>query len=486
MRSISSAIHALAAGWAGPLRPKLLLLAAAITLLSGCGNPTASPSRVPAASTPTRANQPATPGTVLSPTPAPHLTPTSAPDLTPTATPVLLPAALPVPGDPLTGTGQLARAALTVDQLVAGPGIGGLVEDSAFALPAGAAPPAHIFEGQLNLSGAWLNGGIQVLRDDYSLNQLFSVRALPPLKLAFVQNGSYLIPAQPGLLITGHPFWNIMVGPGRVWDESGDAGYSRASVPIALIERNVNCVHNGTLLFLFNDSAVSRVQFQLTQETCLYLKFNLWGQLAASYTPAAIANAAGLEAGFAREVAGRLPTKPLAALAADYPAANVNPAALLNGLTREHVTAYGLLVNGVNYVGDCQTRSGSYAYCESLRLPSYSAAKSAFAAVALMRLGQLYGVGVYDLLVRDYVPESAQNPAGWAGVTFANALDMATGYYRSAGPKSMKTIRPFSCTSPWPRRTPRRWPRPSAFRANARPAACGSITAPTFSFSPRP
>ena len=36
---------------------------------------------------------------------------------------------------------------------------------------------------------------------------------------------------------------------------------------------------------MFNDRAVSRAQFQVTQETCPYLKFNLWGQLAASYTP---------------------------------------------------------------------------------------------------------------------------------------------------------------------------------------------------------
>ena len=61
---------------------------------------------------------------------------------------------------------------------------------------------------------------------------------------------------------------------------------------------------------------------------------------------------------------------------------------------------------GVNYVGGCQTRFGRYPYCESMRASSYSTAKSAFAAVALMRMAQKYGSGVTELLIADYVPEN--------------------------------------------------------------------------------
>jgi hypothetical protein len=97
------------------------------------------------------------------------------------------------------------------------------------------------------------------------------------------------------------------------------------------------------------------------------------------------------------------------------------------------MTSYGVVINGTNYVSGCGTRYGQYAYCGSLRLPSYSTAKSAFASVALMRLGQLYGMNVYNLLIKDYVSEYASSPGVWTTVTFNHALDMATGNYRLAG-----------------------------------------------------
>jgi CubicO group peptidase (beta-lactamase class C family) len=106
---------------------------------------------------------------------------------------------------------------------------------------------------------------------------------------------------------------------------------------------------------------------------------------------------------------------------------------LHSGITPEDLTAYGLVINGINYVSGCPTRYGVYAYCESLRLPSYSTAKSAFASIALMRLGQKYGTGVYTLLIKDYVPETALAAGDWSSVTFRNALDMATGNYDQAG-----------------------------------------------------
>jgi hypothetical protein len=97
------------------------------------------------------------------------------------------------------------------------------------------------------------------------------------------------------------------------------------------------------------------------------------------------------------------------------------------------MTTYGLVFNGVNYVSGCATRYGQYAYCGVMRVPSYSTAKSAMASMSLMRLGQKYGTGVYDLLIRDYVPEYTASIGDWTNVTFNNAIDMATGNYRLAG-----------------------------------------------------
>jgi hypothetical protein len=126
-----------------------------------------------------------------------------------------------------------------------------------------------------------------------------------------------------------------------------------------------------------------------------------------------------------------LPTKPMSAIATDYPGSGFNEANLTSGLTATHLTWYGLLINGINYISGCNTRYGVYAFCDSMRVPSYSTAKSAFNSVALMRLGQKYGTGVYNLLIKNYVTEYTKGGT-WTTVNFNHTLDMATGNYTSA------------------------------------------------------
>jgi len=154
--------------------------------------------------------------------------------------------------------------------------------------------------------------------------------------------------------------------------------------------------------------------------------------VAATYAPYALADAATIKSENAAEVANRLPTKPLGSLSADFPASGFNPASLIAEYRHpEDITTYGVLVNGVNYVSGCQTRFGEYAYCSHMRLPSFSTGKTAFNNVAAMRLGQLYGTGMYGRLIRDYVPEYTAG-GDWSGVTLDHALDMATGNYSSS------------------------------------------------------
>jgi len=308
------------------------------------------------------------------------------------------------------------------------------VLDAAFAMPTGAAAPADTFEGRLDLVNPAGNGSVVVLRDDFTS---FTGGDSPWWHLAafsfeFVQDGSSLIPAQQGLVYTGNADWNYIVGPGKVWSQSDDSGYTRASFPFALIERNQNCVHNGEMSFLFSNSKspnISNVRYQITQETCMYSKFNMWGEIAAAYTPYPVTNDSTIKSDHAAEVANRLPAKPLSALTTDFPNSGVVPANLIGGYqSQQDITAYGLFFNGVNYVSGCQTRYGDYAFCGEMRLPSYSVAKSIFNGVASMRLGQLYGSGVYSQLIKDYVPEYSHG-GDWSAVTFDNGLDMATGNY---------------------------------------------------------
>ena len=343
-----------------------------------------------------------------------------------------------VPGDPLTGKGRGKRSVLTYSQLLSNEKPSAPVDDSdGFAVPADAAAPSQSFEGRLTLSNAATGGGSLILRNDFAYDTAHNSqwRHLAEFSFQFVQNGSYLIPAQQGLVITGSPAWNYIVGPGRVWQENGDNGYMRASFPFALVERNQNCVHNGEMTFLFNNSKkpnISNVRYQVTQETCLYFKFNMWGQLSATYTPGDVENAEALKNATAAEMAARLPATPFSALATDYPKSGIDLANFTKGFkSPSDITAYGLLIDGVNYLSDCPTRYGTYAFCDNMRLPSYSLAKSSFAGVAMMWLGQQYGGGVYDQLIRSYVPQYTQG-GDWANVSFDNTSDMATGNYISA------------------------------------------------------
>ncbi len=192
----------------------------------------------------------------------------------------------PVPGDPLTGNGVTGRTLLTYADLTTGSSTA-VVSDSAFALPAQAAPPTHQFQGTLTLLNTATSGGFTEIKDSYARTAKAdnAWKHLPPVSATLVQNGSHLIPVQRGLTVTGGSVYNLILSPGRAWSENGDAGRTRAALPFAIVERNANCVHNGALTFVFDATTISKVRYQVTQETCAYQKFDMWGQVSATYTP---------------------------------------------------------------------------------------------------------------------------------------------------------------------------------------------------------
>jgi hypothetical protein len=332
---------------------------------------------------------------------------------------------------------KAGRTVLTRSQLFGNGVPAAPVDDTAgFAMPANAVEPNEMFEGALTLRDLATLGRFSKLSDVFSIIPPgdSAWKHLPTFSYQFVHSGTHLIPAVQGLSITGSWAWNYIIGPGRVWREIGDEGYMRASLPFSLIQRNQNCVHNGSMTFLFSNTKsppVSNVYYQVTQETCYPMKFDLWGIAPATYTPGPVPGSAGLKEHHTAELSHRLPTEPLDALVKDYPGARFDPAVFLRAFKdSKHVTTYGLVTRGVNYSSGCPTRFGQYAFCDEMRLPSYSIAKSVFAGVALMRLGQLYGSGVYDLLIKEFVPEHYMG-GRWDATTFNHASDMATGNYDS-------------------------------------------------------
>ncbi len=332
--------------------------------------------------------------------------------------------------------GDSRRTVLTRDELFSKKAPAKPADDmAAFAIPAAAAPASQSFEGSLTLNDVAASGSFSGLADIFRLIPAADSpwKHLAPFHFEFVQSGSYLIPAQQGLaFVAGSPAWNYILGPGRVWDEKGDDGYTRAAFPFALVQRNQNCVHNGEMTFVFRNGGspnISNVYYQITQETCYPMKFNLWGVASATYSPGAVVGAARIRANHEAELARRMPTKPFSNLATDFPKSGIDVAAFTAAYKHpENVTTFGLMIHGTNYVSGCPTRSGEYAFCAEMRLPSYSIAKSAFAGVALMRLGQIYGPEVYGLKIKDFIP-AAVIRGKWDETTFGDTSDMATGNF---------------------------------------------------------
>jgi len=330
----------------------------------------------------------------------------------------------------LTDTGSSSdnptiRMSLTYSNLINGFDSEGIISEDVLRMPDDAAPSPHVFQGRLELLGESTNGDATVLNG--SLPDAY--HHLPEFNFSFIQSDDYLIPTQRGLIITDESTFDYIIEPGHIWLEDGDQGFSRASLPFALVSKGNNALFNGTLTFLFNGETVSKVWYQITQETTINTRANLWGLLDAEYHPESIPEVGQIRDAFQQELALRFPTQPIATLSETYP--GVDLSAFGSGVTPEDLAWYGVIVDGVNYLGGCNTRAGTYTYCEWMRQPSYSVAKSTFPSLALMRLAQVYGPNVADLLIRDYVPEAADSIGDWENVTFNNALDMATGNYES-------------------------------------------------------
>jgi len=376
------------------------------------------------------------------------------------ATSVGVPGATPVPGDPLTGTGQVTRTLLTYSDLTTTQNPTAPVDNSAFALPANAAMPTSTFEGTLTLNNVAATGGFQNIPTNGPNASLFNCAVncgehLPPFTMGFIQNGSYLVPVNQNMVIThdlqgsqdsaykdsiesfGYNFgtWNLFVEPGRCWSETTDTGsagsFSRCSVPFSLVAfDDWGHTSYGLLTFLYNATTISNVRYQVVNETDEDAKFNMWGQLSATYAPTKFSNDLAIANLEANTVQNQMPIKPISALATDYPSAGVDTSVFSQGVTPSRITVYGVVYKGVNYVGGCDTRFGTYPYCNEMRMTPNSSTKSIFPGLALALLVKLYGPQVLSAKLSDYVPPMATSD-NWKNstATFRDAANMASGTY---------------------------------------------------------
>jgi hypothetical protein len=279
-----------------------------------------------------------------------------------------------------------------------------------YFMPVGAAAPAkHALTGTITVPAM----SVAFTR----LGCAARPRALRGFTIAFFTHGEHLVPVVRDII----PGSSVIVSPGRVWSEPGDGGLSRASFAFARVNEINNGTHNGLATFVFDDTRVSALAVQLVQETVPWAKLDAVGRVPVTYTPGAIPNEAAVRADFATELARQMPIRP-------WPALPASPAlAGFDGDTRpEDISANGLVMDGVVYLRGCHTRYGPFPYCREMRHGVFSVTKSMAGAVALLPLAQKYGDAVFDEKIADYLPAGTTAP-GWQGVTFADALSMATG-----------------------------------------------------------
>lgn len=322
------------------------------------------------------------------------------------------------------------RTALSYATLTGAPAHGE-VDMAAFAPPADAQPPSHTFEGTLHVSGKVRTRTIHVEAGFLTPKQIAAARTFPPdFDYDFVQDGDVLLPIRRGYIVTTHPHWDVILEPGRVWNEPGDHGYTRAALPFALVQKHMNCTHYGVLGFLFEaDGSISHAAMQVSSETCKYFKFDMWGTLDATYTPHPVAAKHAVIAAYQANRARRLPERPIAQLAMNHPGVDVTKFAIGEANAR---TLYGVVADGINYVSACPTRRGDYPYCEVLPFPSYSTAKSAVGALSLMAMEQRHP-GTQSLKVSQFAPVPGCAARDWQDVSLRNLLDMTTGHYDATG-----------------------------------------------------
>ena len=250
-------------------------------------------------------------------------------------------------------------------------------------------------------------------------------RWFPNVSVGFFSYRDHLVPIERDIIrSTGKSTqWGIVFSPGRVWSEPTDKGWSRGSFPFVLTGPNYNESHNGIATFVYNDTRISRVRFQIVQEASPWNRFLAWGELEPTMTRIKKSDRELLETRFDEELAARLPILSLADL---EQAGTDSQDVVANWPGGQHVSVSGVVVDGRIYRSECKTPMGDFPYCDAMRHGVFSVTKSMGAMLSYLWLAQKYGEEIADYKIVDYLDVTADH-SGWEEVTFADALNMVTG-----------------------------------------------------------
>lgn len=323
-----------------------------------------------------------------------------------------------------------APAHLSRAELEAGRPPAGLIDNRAFVPGRAAGPAREPFDGTLALA----ENRLVSVPADLTFHDLLGkdVQYFPAVRLGFITVDGDLVPLTPevvrsGSAAAGRSYWDLIVQPGQVWTEPGDAGWSRAAFPFALVHSLEGETHHGLATFLYRGREVTALRYQIVQQTTpghVELPFTAAGSTPARFEPLEGVDRAALAARHRAAVRDAVPLRPWAELERRFGAKRL--AGFDAGLPASQTILTGLDYRGTFYLKGCTSAAGPLPWCDRIRFGIWSVTKASANAVALLRLAQKYGPEVFREKIVDYVPEAAGYPA-WAEVTFDDCIQMATG-----------------------------------------------------------
>ncbi|WP_196137816.1 serine hydrolase domain-containing protein [Aliikangiella sp. G2MR2-5] len=280
----------------------------------------------------------------------------------------------------------------------------------------------HKFSGRIQINSRRLLGNFS----EYYIGGDESFKNFPDISLEFISDSGKLIPLHRDrqLKADDNSFWGVILDPGLVWSEDSDDGWSRASFPISFISARRNQVHNGVASFIYNDSQMSHLRVQFTQETTSWFRNDIYAHLDASYQPKTFSNESQIIEAFKQEESNTVTIHPWSTLT--NLSQTIKTSQFNSNLPQSSISATGIIIDGEVYAQPCYTRYGNYPFCRWMRNGAYSVTKSLGASLTMMRLAQKYGEQVYQLKVIDYLNVTAPH-SGWDSVTFGDVLNMAVG-----------------------------------------------------------
>jgi CubicO group peptidase (beta-lactamase class C family) len=256
-------------------------------------------------------------------------------------------------------------------------------------------------------------------------------RFFPGIVLELFTLGDLLVPVRRGEMVPETrpgrvtSYWSVIPQVGRVWREAKDGDWSRAALPLMLVNDTENHATQGLATFLYRDGKISHVVFQFVQQNAPYLlgqHFISWGTAAAELLPV-LSDGAALKSAASAEFAARLPSKPWAELI------KTHASGALDGfggpLESKWLVQAALVQDGTLYFQDSATPYGPYPYPLEMRFAVRSIMKSVGVPLSLLRLAQVYGPWVLNLKIGDYV--SGLHPK-WGSIRFIDAANMSSGF----------------------------------------------------------